>query len=172
MWPWSVPVCVTEEKFWNLTEWERSRIHHNLFYHAFYRTCPNFLTNCTLLARRFTDDTTGERERKKKKKRENVYITSHVIFVIIVVIGVLLNIRGRTVLINIIFLFIFFLSIMTFFILLSFLPSSLLSQNHSLPTLSPFLSVPLPLLLLLLLLLSRVLPFRHSSSQVNAQKDD
>ncbi|KAK8404211.1 hypothetical protein O3P69_000346 [Scylla paramamosain] len=58
--PWSVPSCVTEESFWNLTEEERSKIHHNFFFHIFYRTCPLLLTNCTLLARRFTNDTTAE----------------------------------------------------------------------------------------------------------------
>ncbi|XP_045118365.1 acid-sensing ion channel 1-like isoform X3 [Portunus trituberculatus] len=58
--PWSVPTCVTEESFWNLTEEERSKIHHNFFFHISYRTCPLQLTNCTLLARSFTNDTTAD----------------------------------------------------------------------------------------------------------------
>ncbi|XP_050692929.1 uncharacterized protein LOC126983840 [Eriocheir sinensis] len=60
VWPWSKPTCVTEGKFWELSEEERSHIHHNRFFHTYYRTCPMELTNCTLLARRFINDTTAE----------------------------------------------------------------------------------------------------------------
>ncbi|KAK4324235.1 hypothetical protein Pmani_005075 [Petrolisthes manimaculis] len=58
LWPWSQSSCVTHEQYGAMSEVERAKMEHNLYFHSYYRTCPLLHSNCTFLAFRFTNDTT------------------------------------------------------------------------------------------------------------------
>ncbi|XP_042884908.1 acid-sensing ion channel 2-like [Penaeus japonicus] len=60
VWPWSTPTCITEEKFWQLSEEERAYTENNLYFAFYYRVCPHLHLNCTSLPFRFSQDQTRE----------------------------------------------------------------------------------------------------------------
>lgn len=59
LWPNPRPRCVSEEKFWAMSEEERAYTGSNQYFSLLYRDCLNHFFNCSAIPFMFTNDTTS-----------------------------------------------------------------------------------------------------------------